>query len=379
MFFYSLFVTKGNDEKMKKNNMKNVYISLFLCFTILTVFLSLTSGVYAGGLTADSYLARFNTITTLADIAAGGYITLDTSDIIDSFSLNNGSSGEINEFDVYAAVHSELGRAALFFADIDGNIIYKTDELECNYFHKGSLNQPNIAIAAIGTRDVNHDGLMDILLITRCLCDGVEFKIGDIIFQNANSDGFYRDWRVSDKINRFSMNKDIDMMAAFAGGGQSSEFLYSAATMDELVEGDFKPLKYQTFDADFEKFGTVQVVPGTYKMDNHYIFFLYLVDGEGRVLWNFQAMGGYDSFSQMLGISFKDVDGDGWADFSVLADYKNLDDNNDSYTVTDFSIYYQRDGYFFEDTDFHNAFVGKLTGSETMDDVVQAARKYWGW
>ena len=145
------------------------------------------------------------------------------------------------------------------------------------------------------------------------------------------------------------------------------------------MEGNFKPLEYQTFDADFEKFGSVQVVPGTYEMGSHYIFILYLVDGEGRVLWNFQAMRNYDNFSQMPGISFKDVDGDGWADLSVLADYKNLDDNNDSYAVTDFSIYYQRDGYFFEDTDFHNAFVGKLTGSETMDDVVQAARKYWGW
>lgn len=364
---------------MKKNNMKNVYISLLLCFTILTTFLSPTSGAYAGASTVASYLSRFNSITTLADVAAGGYITLDTSNIIDSFSLNNGSSSEINEFAVYATVHSELGRAALFFADTDGNIIYKTEDLECNYFQKGSLNQPNIAIAAIDARDVNHDGLMDILLITSCLSDGVKFKIGDILFQNANSDGFYRDWRVSDKINRFSMNKDIDMLDAFAGGGQSSEFLYSAATMDELVEGDFKPLKYQTFDADFEKFGTVQVVPGTYKMGSHYIFILYLVDGEGRVLWNFQAMRGYDNFSQMLGISFKDVDGDGWADLSVLAEYKNLDDKNDSYSVNDFLIYYQRDGYFFEDADFHNAFVGELKGSETMDDIVQAARKYWGW
>ncbi len=367
-------MTKGNDEKMKK-----VYISLLLCFTILTTFLFPTSGAYAGSTTAASYLAGFNSITKLADVAAEGYITLDTKHIIDNFSLYNKSDGEINECTVYAAVNPKLGRVALFFADTEGNIIYKTEDLECNYFQKGSLYQPNIAIAAIGTRDVNHDGLKDILLITSCLYNGMKFKIGDILFQNANSDGFYRDWRISDKINRFSMNKDIDMMTAFAAGGQSSEFLYSAATMDELMEGGFKPLKYQTFDVDFEKFGTVLVVPGTYKMGSHYIFILYLVDGEGRVLWNFQAMRGYDNFSQMPGISFKDVDGDGWADLSVLSDYINLDDNNDAYSVTDFSIYYQRDGYFFEDTDFHNAFVDNLTGSETMDDIVQAARKYWGW
>lgn len=364
---------------MKKNCLKNVNISLLLCFTILTTFLAPTSGAYASAPTATSYLDQFNSINTLDDVVAGGYITLDTTHIIDSFSMNNGSNGEKIEIDMYAAVHTELGRSAIFFADSDGNIIYKIEDLECNYFQKGSLYQPNIAIAAIGTRDVNYDGLMDILLITHCQFDGVKFKMGDILFQNADSNGFYRDWRVSDKINRFSMNKDIDMMAAFAGSGQSSEFLYSSSTMDELIEGNFRPLKYQTFDADFEKFGTVQVVPGTYKMGSHYIFILYLVDGEGRVLWNFQAMRGYDNFSQMTGISFKDVDGDGWADLSVLAEYKNLDDHNDTYAVTDFSIYYQRDGYFFEDTDFHNEFVGKLTGSETMDDVVQAARKYWGW
>jgi hypothetical protein len=365
-------------KKMKRNNIIKVTISLLLCFTILTAFLSLTSDANAENPT-DTYLARFNSITTLDDVAAGGYITIDITHSVDGFSLNNGSSSEGRECAVYAAVHSELGRVALFFADVDGNIIYKTEDLACNYFEKGSLYQPNIAIAAIDKRDVNYDGLSDILLITQCVYDGVKFKIGDILFQNADSDGFYRDWRISDKINRFNMNKDMDMMATFAGGGQSSEFLYSAKTMEELLKGGFKPLKYQTFDANFEKFGTVQVVPGTYKMGNHYIFILYLVDGEGRVLWNFQAMRGYDNFSQMPGISFKDVDGDGWADLSVLVDYVNLDDNNEAYAVTDFSIYYQRDGYFFEDTEFHNAYVGKLTGRETMDDVVQAARKYWGW
>lgn len=354
-------------------------IPLLLCSTILSAFLFPASGVYAWAPTATSYVEQFNSITTLADAVAGGYITLDTTHIIDSLLLSNGSSEEKIEIDMYAAVHSEFGRTALFFADSAGNILYKTEDLECNYFQKGSLYQPNVEIAGIGTRDVNHDGLIDILLITRCHYDGVKFNIGDILFQNENADGFYRDWRVSDKINRFSMNKDIDMMTAFAGNGQSSEFLYSAATLDELITGNFKPLKYQTFDAEFEKFGTVQVVPGTYTMGSHHIFILYLVDTEGRILWNFQAMRNYDNFSQMTGLSFKDVDGDGWADLSVLIEYKNLDDNNDTYAVTDFSIYYQRNGYFFEDTDFHNEFVGKLTGSETMDDVVQSARKYWGW
>ena len=359
--------------------MKKSYIPLLLCLTILTAFLSLTSDVYAETPTAASHLARFQSINTLADVAANGYITSDKAHVIDDFPLISNESGKKKDCVVYAAVHSVLGRAALFIADADGSIIYKTEDLECNYIEKGALYQPNISIAAIGARDVNQDGLLDILLITHCIYDGVEYKIGDILFQNKKKGGFNRDWRISDKINRFNMNTDINMMDAFAGGGQSSEFLYTAATMDELIEGGFKPLKYQTFDANFEKFGAVSVVPGTYKMGSHYIFVLYLVDKEGRVLWNFQAMRGYDNFSEMPGISFKDVDGDGWADLSVLASYIKLDDNNETHAVTDFSIYYQRDGYFFEDTDFHKAYVSRLTGRETMDDVVQAARKYWGW
>ena len=318
------------------------------------------------------YFARFESIETLADAKENGYEISDGTYATGAF-----KAAGVSECTMYPAVHKEFGRAALFFADKRGSVLFKTEALECNNFLKDSLHQPNVVIAATAVRDLNGDGLPDIIVVSRCFDGGNRFKIGDVLFQGGGI--FYRDWRISDKINRFSMNKDIDMITAFVRDGQSTEFLYRAKTLDELTDHGFVPMVYQSFEANFEKFGAVQVVSGTYQIGGHHIFILYLVDGDGQVVWNFQSMRDYDNFSHMTGISFKDVDGDGWADLSVLAKYYSLDDNNKTYGATDFSIYYQRDGYFFEDRDFHASFVREITGNETMDDIVQAARKYWGW
>jgi len=339
-----------------------------LCFLTLSLLIPLKTPASSD---SDQYMARFHSINTLTEAKAAGYEPVGI--ITDYFP----TACVHAECTVYPSINRQYGRMALFFADADGRVLYKTEDLACNNFYSGQLTQPNADVAAISERDVNGDGLKDILIINLCLDDDGVFKIGDILYQGA--DMFYRDWRVTDKINRFNMNKDIDMMTAFARDGQSAEFLYSAATLDELIRDGFIPLTDQTFDADFEKFGAVKVVPGTYTMGGIHIFILYLVNSDGLVVWNFQCMRGYDSFNRMTGISFKDVDGDGWADLSVLAVYDSLGDNDETQTVTDFSIYYQRDGYFFEDTDFRAAFLKQLTGKETMDDIVQAARKYWGW
>ncbi len=321
----------------------------------------------------EAYSTRLEAINTIADAKKAGYelssMTLKIGDFV--------FTEKENECTIYATVNKQFGRVALFIADETDKVLYKTEDIECNYFYRDSINQPNINIAAIAIRDINDDGLQDIVIISRCLVDGIQFKIGEILFRGE--DRFYRDWRISDKINRFSMNKDLDMMTAFARDQQSAEFLYRASTLEELTRSGFVSLVDQTFDADFEKFGTVKVVPGTYTMGGHHIFMIYLVNSDGRVIWNFQCMRDYDNFSTMTGISFKDVDGDGWADLSVLAKYKFLGDDNQTYSATDFSIYYQRNGYFFEDKDFHSSFFQELTRKELMDDIVQAARRYWGW
>ena len=318
----------------------------------------------------DQYIFRFNSINTLTQAKADGYENVGfITDFFPAACINA-------QCTAYITINRQYGRLALFFAD-DDRILYKTEDLECNNIYQGQLTQPNADVAAISERDVNGDGRKDILLISLGLSDGAVFKTGDILYQGA--DTFYRDWRVTDKLNRFGMNKDIDMMTAFARYGQSAEFLYSASTLDELLRGGFVPLEDQTFNADFEKFGAVKVVPGTFTLGGIHIFIMYLADSGGQIVWNFQCMRGYDSFDRMTGISFKDVDGDGWADLSVLAVYDSLGDNDETRRVADFSIYYQRDGYFFEDTDFHAAFFPDLTGTETMDNIVQAARRYWGW
>jgi len=318
----------------------------------------------------DQYLARFNAISTWADAQEAGY---EIMGFITDFQTAR-ANGECT---VYTVINRQFGRVALFFTGAQGQVLYKTEDLACNSFYSGRLHQPNADIAAISARDLNGDGLKDILIISLCKSDGEVFKIGDIIFQG--DDIFYRDWRITDKINRFGMNKDIDMMTAFARDGQSAEFLYSASTFDELIQKGFLPLADQTFEAVFEKFGSVKVVPGFYTMGSSHIFIIYLVNSEGQIVWNFQCMRGYDSFDRLTGISFKDVDGDGWADLSILAYLNSLDDENVTHTQLDFSIYYQRDGYFFEDKDFHSAFYTDLTGDEAMNDIVEAARKYWGW
>ncbi len=346
-------------------------IPILLCLIITTLQTHPTPAAS----TQEDYFARLKSINTITSAEKSGY-ELSTIKLKLDYSAPLPSPTP-TDYTIYTAINKKYGRVALFIADATGSIIYKTEDIECNYFFKDSLYQPNIEIAAIAVRDINGDGLQDIVLISRCAADGIKFRIGDIIFQERGT--FYRDWRISNKINRFSMNKDLDMMTAFARDKQSAEFLYSASTLGELTNGGFVPLAGQTFIADYEKFGTVKVVPGTYTMGGHHIFMIYLVNSDGRIIWNFQCMRNYDNFSTMTGISFKDVDGDGQADLSVLAKYKSLGDDNETYSATDFSIYYQRNGYFFEDTDFHASLYKELTGKEVMDDIVQAARRYWGW
>ena len=316
------------------------------------------------------YQKRFESINTMTEAKEAGY---EQVGFITGYFADAGIKDECT---VYAAINRHYGRVALFFTNADEKVLHKTENLECNNFFIG-LHQPNADIAAISARDINGDGLDEILIISLCLNEGARFKIGDIIFQNASA--FYRDWRISDKINRFDMNKDIEMMTSFVRDGHSAEFLYSAATLEELINGGFQPLADQSFETDFEKFGAVEVVPGFYSMGWQHIFIMYLVNGDGQVVWNFQCMRGYDNFSRMTGISFKDVDGDGWADLSVLIEYMSPDDDNRSYATNDFSIYYQRDGYFFEDKDFHKAFCKDMTGEEAMSDIVRAAQEFWGW
>ena len=141
-------------------------------------------------------------------------------------------------------------RLILFFADPDGTVFCKTDQLEMNYRNTGQLKQPNKSISAISFQDLNGDLLTDIIILTSCVNDDgayarKSYKIGDVLFQKGQTAGFYRDYRISDKINRFGMNKSADEITAFVRDGSSAEFMYTASTLDELTSHGMRIIEEQ--------------------------------------------------------------------------------------------------------------------------------------
>ena len=162
------------------------------------------------------------------------------------------------------------------------------------------------------------------MLITTCENDtgdyaGKSYKVGDVLFQRDGD--FYRDWRISDKINRFSMNKSADLIASFVGEGHSTEILYTAATLEELTDHGFRVVQEHSYWIDFEKQGRLLVAPGFISMADYDVFMIYLVNTQGDIVWSFQPMEDYDNLYALKGMVCLDVDGDGMKDVVVLARY----------------------------------------------------------
>ena len=164
-----------------------------------------------------AYQKRLSSVKKEADIAAYGF------DIIENqvFSMTVKAFGDVS---MIPALDRTYHRLVLFFTDEDGNTVYSTDQLETNNQVRGELRQLNQGISAVSFQDLNGDDKMDILLITSCekndSAAGKAYKVGDVLFQNEH--GFYRDWRLSDKINRFGMNKSIRFIESFLGDGYST-------------------------------------------------------------------------------------------------------------------------------------------------------------
>ena len=277
------------------------------------------------------------------------------------------------------AIDRKYNRMVIFIVDPTGKVLFKTNQLETNYQVKQEMRQPNLEIAAVSFLDVNNDNQKDIVLITRCRKkeDAVitKYKVGDVLFQKDG--GFYRDYRISDKINRFSMNKSAKSIISFVRDGKSTEFLYTATTSQELLENNFEIINEQSYPRNFEKLGKLQVIPGKYSMGDYDVFLIYLVNDQGDIVWSFQPMRGYDNLYSLRGITCKDVDGDGMKDIIVLARYSYEALQGDLLVESACSIYYQRTGSFVEDTEFYKNF--KCTDQHKLEDVVQEIRKYWGW
>lgn len=326
------------------------------------------------------YELNFALIETMDDIEAKGY------DIIEDhiFPVIFESFGE-TEVRFVPAMEKHYHRLAVFLVDDEGNILYKNNQLETNYRILGQLDQPTREIAAVSFIDVNHDELTDIVLITKCINDtgdyaGLPYKVGDVLFQGDNT--FYRDWRISDKINRFSMNKSAKCIISFVRDGNSTETLYTATTKEELLKNGFMVIEEQCYYRNFEKLGRLEVVPGVAHMSDYDIFMVYLVNEEGDIVWSFQPMGDYDNLYSLRGINGRDLDGDGMKDLVVLARYSYEGPEGELLVDSKCSIYYQRTGGFDIDTGFEQYYQekdDKPMSQLTMEALVARIREYWGW
>lgn len=323
----------------------------------------------------EDYEARFAAIETAEEIEVNGFHIIEEQ----TFPVLLESFGQ-EELTFIPAMEEDYGRLAVFVADAEGNVLYKCNQLATNLLYRGSLKQPTEGLAAVSFQDVNMDGQTDIILITTCRNEtgdyaGKPYKTGDVLFQRDGS--FYRDYRISDKINRFSMNKSAKSIVSFVRDGQSTEFLYTASTEEELLRNGFDIIKEQCYERNFEKLGKLRVVPGVFNISEYDVFMIYLVNEQGDIVWSFQPMGEYDNLYALKGVTGKDMDGDGMKDLVVLARYSYEDTEGNIIVEPDCSIYYQRTGGFDIDTGFKEYY--RCTEENTLEELVKIIRGYWGW
>ncbi|MDE7322872.1 MAG: VCBS repeat-containing protein [Lachnospiraceae bacterium] len=360
----------------------------------------------------EAYSERFASITSRNDISENGFQIVESQifpfepEIKPETEADSGEesdTGTVPDEETSSGIYlipafdSTYHRLALFLTDTDGNILYKTDQLATNSRVRGQMEQPVQEIASIAFQDLNGDMRTDIILITSSLYqDGntkKKYKVGDVLFQSENApvpgsgnendmdndrkSHFYRDYRISDKLNRFGMNKNAKSITAFVKDGYSTEFLYTAVTLKELKQHHFQIIPEQCYTRTFEKLGKLQVVPGTFNIADYDVFMIYLVNEQGDIVSALQPMGDYDNLYALKGINCRDIDGDGLKDIVVLAKYSYEDENHKLAVASDYSIYYQRTGGFSADTEIKGKY--QCGEEDTMQILVEKARAYWGW
>ncbi len=362
---------------MRKGKLLQVTVVLLAAVTVGSISLAVSAANREQELITqyENYEERFAAIKTMDDMDEMGFEVIEKH----VFPVLLESFGE-KEVTFVPALEREYHRLALFITDAEGNILYKTNQLETNNLYRGVLKQPTKDIAAVSFQDANKDGLTDIILITKCVNDtgeyaGRAYKTGDVLFQREG--GFYRDYRISDKLNRFSMNKSANCIAAFVRGGRSTEFLYTATTLEELLAEGFVIIEEQCYERNFEKLGRLCVVPGIVSMSEYDIFMIYLVNEQGYIVWSFQPMTDYDNLYSLKGMTGKDVDGDGMKDLVVLAKYSYDGEDGELLVESNCSIYYQRTSGFDIDSGFDEYY--QCTDEDTLEELVAKIREYWGW
>lgn len=321
----------------------------------------------------EAYQERLRGIERRADIEAGGFAVIEEQ----TFPLETECFGEVT---LVPAMEERYHRLILFLTEQDGTVVYRTDQLAANSWNMGTLEQPIEEIGAVSFQDLNRDGRTDIILIVSCrnktgTYAGKEYKIGDVLFQDET--GFYRDYRISDKINRFGMNKSVESIIAYVRDGYSTEFLYTASTKEELLENGFVIAGEQDYFRQFEKAGYLEVMPGSYTMAEFSTFMIYLVDEQGNIVWSFQPMGDYDNLYALKGITCRDIDGDGMKDLLVFARYSYAGSLEEVVVESAYEIYYQRTNGFETDKEVKRKV--RCSEEDTVAGLVDKARAYWGW
>lgn len=323
----------------------------------------------------QAYQESFAAIETVSDIETNGYEIIEGQ----SFQVVLESFGE-EEVLFLPVMEKQYHRLGILIADAEGGVLFKTNQLETNNRCLGQLEQPTKDVAAVSFYDVNEDGLTDIILITNCENEtgayaGKPYKIGDVLFQQDRS--FYRDWRISDKINRFGMNKSAKFIISYVQDGSSTEILYTATTLDELLNNGFQIIQENSYYQRFEKQGRLKVVPGVMHIAHYDVFMIYLVNEQGYIVWSFQPMAEYDNLYALRGLICRDVDGDGMKDIVILGKYSYEGENGETLIDSKCDIYYQRTDGFSMDMGFAGYY--QCTEEDTMKDLLEIIREYWGW
>ena len=371
---------------MPKHRKRRIMLSIvsIVLFVVLsaqlsTVSFSVTAAGEHGELVAEEYeryRERFDRIEKIGDLENQGFRLLE--DQIFAMPLQKLPEEAVDtteepgdEVWFYAALDTRYHRLAVFIADASGQILYKTDQLEANYCYPGEMRQPVKKLASVSFQDVDNDRDTDIILIVQCHNDRGDYqeesyKVGDVLFQDDGN--FYRDYRISDKINRFDMNKNPACILNFVRDGRSTEFLYTAETLADLLNHNFNVIEEQSYTRNFEKLGKLKVVPGTYRMAEYDVFMIYLIDEQGNIVWSFQPMEDYDNLYALKGIQGKDLDGDGLKDLVVFAKYSYEGENGELLVDTVCTIYYQRTAGFEKDKDFTANY--ECTEEDTLEALV---------
>lgn len=357
----------------------------FIAFGVIAVLLCVFCGVPARAAepTAPAdrqmlaeyadYQERLQGIVTESGIEENGFTVIGGQ----VFPIETERFGSVR---LVPAMEETYHRLALFLVREDGSVVWRTEQLAANSWNVGSMEQPITGLSAVAFQDLDRDGWTDIVLITDCRnrsgpYAGKSYKVGDVLFQSK--EGFYRDYRISDKINRFGMNKSAECIIAYVRDGRSTEFLYTASTKEELLRKGFVVEEEQDYSRQFEKLGYLEVMPGTYTIAEYSTFMIYLVNEQGDIVWSFQPMGDFDNLYALKGIQCRDIDGDGMKDILVLARYSYAGSENELLTKSDYRIYYQRTGGFEADTEVRRKVA--CEEKDTVAELVEKARAYWGW